>query len=197
MVAWSELDRALASADIVVTATGATEPIISRQRVAEAMRGRRGRPLFIIDIAMPRDVDPAAGTIEQVFLYNIDDLQSIVSDNLTRRSSEILRAETIVNEEVDAFMTWARSRSAMPTVVALRQRFETIRQAELVRLQPRLARRDHAAHRREAADHADRAAQGPRRSRAAAGLCRRAQPPLRAWTRRARSGWDRRRRRWP
>jgi glutamyl-tRNA reductase len=139
VVPWAELDRSLASADIVVTATGATEPIISRQRVAEVMRGRSGRPLFFIDIAVPRDVEASAGGIEQVFLYNIDDLQSIVSDNLARRGTEMLRAEAIVNEEVDAFMAWSRSRSVMPTVVALRQRFENIRQAELVRLQPRLS----------------------------------------------------------
>jgi glutamyl-tRNA reductase len=139
VIAWTDLDRALAASDIVVSATGATEPILSRQRVADVMRRRGGRPLFIIDIAVPRDVEPAAGAIEQVFLYNIDDLQSIVSENLTRRGAEMTRAEAIVNEEVDAFMMWARSRSAMPTVVALRQRFEAIRQAELVRLQPRLA----------------------------------------------------------
>jgi glutamyl-tRNA reductase len=139
VVPWSELDRALAAADIVVTATGATDPILSRQRIADVMRGRSGRPLFLIDIAVPRDVEAAAGSLEQVFLYNIDDLQSIVSDNLARRGTEMLRAEAIVNEEVDAFTTWSRSRSAMPTVVALRQRFENIRQAELVRLQPRLA----------------------------------------------------------
>ncbi len=98
-----------------------------------------GRPLFLIDIAVPRDVEPSAASLEEVFLYNIDDLQSIVSENLARRSSETTLAEAIVNEEVEAFMAWARSRSVMPTVVALRQRFEAIRQAELVRLQPRLA----------------------------------------------------------
>jgi glutamyl-tRNA reductase len=139
VVPWTELDRALAAADIVVTATGATEPILSRQRVADATRARAGRPLFIIDIAVPRDVEASAGALEQVFLYNIDDLQSIVSENLSRRGTEMARAEAIVNEEVDAFLAWSRSRSAMPTVVALRQRFENIRQAELVRLQPRLA----------------------------------------------------------
>jgi glutamyl-tRNA reductase len=139
VVNWADLDRALAGADIVVSATGATVPIISRQRVMEAMRRRGGRPLFLVDIAVPRDVEPEAGTLEQVFLYNIDDLQSMVSENLARRGAEVARAEAIVIEEVDAFMKWARSRSVMPTVVALRQRFEAIRQSELVRLQPRLS----------------------------------------------------------
>ena len=98
------------------------------------MRTRRNRPLFIIDIAMPRDVEAAAGEIEQVFLYNIDDLQATVRENLARRASEVAHAETIVGEEVDRFSGWLRSRGAIPTVVALRQRFETIRRAELDRL---------------------------------------------------------------
>ena len=95
------------------------------------MRPRRNRPLFIIDIAVPRDVEAAAGEIEQVFLYNIDDLQATVRENLARRASEVTRAETIVDEEVEKFGAWLRSRGAIPTVVALRQRFEAIRRAEL------------------------------------------------------------------
>ena len=98
------------------------------------MRPRRNRPLFMIDIAMPRDVEPAAGEIEQVFLYNIDDLQATVRENLARRASEVARAEAIVSDEVEKFGQWLRARSAIPTVVALRQHFETIRRAELDRL---------------------------------------------------------------
>ena len=75
-VPWTDLDQALAHADIVVTATGATEPVLPRARVEEVMRSRRHRPLFVIDIAVPRDVDPAVENLEQVFLYNIDDSQS-------------------------------------------------------------------------------------------------------------------------
>jgi glutamyl-tRNA reductase len=88
---------------------------------------------------VPRDVEPAAGEIEQVFLYNIDDLQATVRENLARRSSEVVRAEAIVGEEVDKFAAWLRSRGAIPTVVALRQRFETIRRAELERLEFKLS----------------------------------------------------------
>jgi glutamyl-tRNA reductase len=139
VVSWEELDRALAAADVVVSATGASEQIISRDRVARAMRRRRTRPLFIIDIAVPRDVDPRAGEIEQVFLYDIDDLRAIVSENLARRGSEVVRAEAVVNEEVEAFVAWTRSRTAMPTLMALRGRFEAVRQAELARLQSKLA----------------------------------------------------------
>ena len=100
------------------------------------MRPRRNRPLFIIDIALPRDVEPAAGEIEQVFLYNIDDLQATVRENLARRASEVDRAEAIVAEEVDKFDIWLRSRGAIPTVVALRQHFDAVRRSELERLAP-------------------------------------------------------------
>jgi glutamyl-tRNA reductase len=138
---WSDLMAVLAPADIVITATGSHVPILSRADIESVMaRGRHGRdPLFIIDIAIPRDVDPDAGNIEQVFLYNVDDLQTIVQENLSRRSAEMDRAELIVSEEVGRFMTWHRSRGAIPTVVALRQRFEAIRQAELQRLESKLA----------------------------------------------------------
>ena len=131
---WDELDTVLGASDIVITATGAATPILTKARVDAVMRPRRNRPLFIIDIALPRDVDASAGEIEQVFLYNIDDLQATVRENLARRSGEVSRAETIVGEEVERFGAWFRSRGAIPTVVALRQRFEAIRRAELERL---------------------------------------------------------------
>ncbi len=138
-IAWDALDGAVAAADIVITATGAAEPVLTRARVEEAMRPRRGRPLFLIDIAVPRDVEPSVGDLDQVFLYDIDDLQTIVKENLTRRGSELARAEAIVDEEVARFTTWMQSREIVPTVVALRQRFDAIRRAELKRLEPKLA----------------------------------------------------------
>ncbi|HZW75365.1 MAG TPA: hypothetical protein VFF43_17600, partial [Caldimonas sp.] len=105
----------------------------------QIMRPRRNRPLFIIDIALPRDVEGAAGEIEQVFLYNIDDLQATVRENLARRAGEVTRAESIVEEEVAKFAAWLRSRGAIPTLVALRQRFESIRRSELERLDFKLS----------------------------------------------------------
>jgi glutamyl-tRNA reductase len=84
-------------------------------------------------------VDPLVAGDDDVFLYNIDDLQSVINETLARRTSETTRAEAIVNEEVERFLAWARSRTAMPTVVALRQRFDAIRRAELDRLQPKIA----------------------------------------------------------
>ena len=136
---WEELDALLGASDIVITATGAAAPILTKAHIEGVMRPRRNRPLFIIDIAMPRDVEAAAGEIEQVFLYNIDDLQATVRENLARRASEVTRAEAIVAEEVEKFGAWFRSRGAIPTVVALRERFEAIRRAELERLDFKLA----------------------------------------------------------
>jgi glutamyl-tRNA reductase len=136
---WEELDAVLAASDIVISATGAAAPILTKAHIEAVMRPRRNRPLFIIDIAMPRDVEAAAGEIEQVFLYNIDDLKATVRENLARRASEVARAETIVNEEVEKFAGWFRSRGAIPTVVALRERFESIRRAELERLDFKLS----------------------------------------------------------
>lgn len=137
-VAWSEIGHALITADIVITATGASDPVLSRTGMQEVMRTRPPRPLFIIDIAVPRDVDPAVSDLEQIFLYNIDDLQSIVKENLARRSGVLEQAEAIVGEEVDRFQAWMQSREVIPTVVALRDRFERIRQSEIARLESKL-----------------------------------------------------------
>ena len=138
-VPWADLEAALSNADIVITATGAAEPVLTRASVQEVLRPRRQRPLFIIDIALPRDVESSVGDLDQVFLYNIDDLQGIVKENLARRSGELERAEAIVEEETARFTAWLQSREVIPTIVALRERFEAIRLTELARLEPRLA----------------------------------------------------------
>ncbi|HTI36139.1 MAG TPA: glutamyl-tRNA reductase [Vicinamibacterales bacterium] len=136
---WAQLADALSSADIVISATGASEPVLTRAGVEDTMRPRRSRPLFVIDIAVPRDVEPGVGDLDQVFLYNIDDLRSIVKENLARRTAELDRAERIVAEEVARFATWMQSRDIIPTVIALRRRFDAVRRAELNRLEPKLA----------------------------------------------------------
>jgi glutamyl-tRNA reductase len=138
-IAWDSMNGALAEADILITATGSSTPIISRAQISQIMKARRQRPLFIIDIAVPRDVEADAGELEQVFLYNIDDLQAVVQENITKRGSEASEAEKIVGHEVARFTGWLNSRGAVPTIIALRQRFESIRQSELKRLEPKLA----------------------------------------------------------
>lgn len=139
VIRWEALHQALLEADIVITATGAPTPILSRAQVAAAVPPSRTRPLFLIDIAVPRDVAPDAGEIEQVFLYNIDDLQTIVRENLEKRGAEVARAEQIVDEEARKFSVWHRAREVVPTIVALRQRFEAIRRAELERMEGKMA----------------------------------------------------------
>ena len=136
---WDALGTSLVEADILITATGASAPIISRAVIAQTMKARRSRPLFIIDIAVPRDVEANAGDLEQVFLYNIDDLQAVVQENISKRGTEATDAEKIIAQEVAKFVSWLNSRGAVPTIVALRQRFESVRQSELRRLEPKMA----------------------------------------------------------
>src|SRR4030095_468244 len=106
---WESMNTALAEADILITATGSSVPIISRAMIEQTMRARRQRPLFIIHIAVPRDVESNAGDLEQVFLYNIDDLQAVVQENLSKRGTEASQAETIVSQEVSRFIAWLSS----------------------------------------------------------------------------------------
>jgi glutamyl-tRNA reductase len=138
VVDWSDIGVAIERADIIVTATGAPQAIITRADLARIMKTRRERALFVIDIAVPRDVEPEAGAVDQVFLYNIDDLQGIVKENLARRTGELERADAIIAAEAAKFAAWLQSREIIPTVVALRERFESIRRAELQRLWPKL-----------------------------------------------------------
>ena len=135
-----ELGDELLQVDVVVTATGAPAPVLLRASLERVMRARRNRPLFIIDVGLPRDVEPACGDLEQVFLYNIDDLRTIVSENLARRRELTSRAEALVAAAAEEFVAWLRSRGAIPTVIALRRQFEAVRRAEIERLEPKLSR---------------------------------------------------------
>ena len=132
-VPFAELDVALGSVDIVVTSTGAPEPVIRRELVQRVMHGRRGRPLFFIDIAVPRDVDEAVGTLDDVYCYDIDDLKQVVDANLRERAREAQRAEALVEREVAKFSERLRDVEVIPTIVSLRERLESIRAAELRR----------------------------------------------------------------
>lgn len=137
-VKFDELQTSMLCADIVITSTGAKEPVIDREMVAAAMKARRGRPLFFIDIAVPRDVEPGVDALDGVFVYNIDDLQGAVDEHAADRRAEIAKVEKIVNEEVASYMVRFRTLDAVPVITALREKFEAIRQQELVRLQERL-----------------------------------------------------------
>lgn len=132
----------LAEVDVVISATAADEFLFSRADVSAAMARRRRRPIFLIDLAVPRDIDPAAAQLDGVFLFNVDDLQKVVEKNLAGRRKEAERAEQIILDETLRFLSWWESRQAVPTVVALRQRLDTVRQGEESRVLARLRHLD-------------------------------------------------------
>jgi glutamyl-tRNA reductase len=130
-VAWENLPEAVGSADIVISCTGSDRPIITAPMVARAVEGRNGRPLAIIDIAVPRDVDRAVGDIAGVSLYNIDSLNAVVKRNITERESDAVRSERIVEEETAKFMAWFDSLDLVPTIVLLRRKLKMIGEEEV------------------------------------------------------------------
>ena len=139
-VNFEDMQSAMQSADIVITSTGADEPIISRKIVSAVMHARRGRPLFFIDIAVPRDVEPGVGTLDGVFVYDIDDLQAAVESHVAQRRGEVMKVEEIIGAEVADFIVRFRALDAVPVITALRYKFEGIRLQELKRLNERLSR---------------------------------------------------------
>jgi glutamyl-tRNA reductase len=142
VVAWDELPEALKQADIVVTATSAPAPIIDHDMVKRAARRRGSRRLVLIDIAMPRDVDPAVHDLEGVFLYDMSALDVIVQRNLFKRRREIPAVEAIVAEEVETYLTWQASLQAGPTIQDLRRLFDEVRETELAALKGKLGDED-------------------------------------------------------
>ncbi len=137
-IPYDELFVRMREADIVISSTAATQYVITREQVAGALKGRRGRPLFFIDIALPRDVDPAVNTLPDVFLYDIDSLNGVVESNLEERMREAERAEHIIAEEMAAFEQWLESMEVVPTVAAMRAKADMIRAAELEKAMKRL-----------------------------------------------------------
>ena len=121
-VAFDRFSEVLSEVDIVISSTGAAGYIVSPQMVADALRRRRNRLLFLIDIAVPRDIDPAAGEIENVYLYNVDNLQEVVDANRQVRMAEAQKAEGIIEEEVSAFEAWFNALEVVPTIVSLRDK---------------------------------------------------------------------------
>jgi glutamyl-tRNA reductase len=129
-----ELVEALAAADVVVASTGASDFVLDEARVRVAMSQRPHRPLFLVDIAVPRDVDPAVSNVENVSLVDIDGLKSVVNERLDLRREAIPAVEEIIAEYVERFENWYRSRVAVPVIARLTQKAEMIRAAELERL---------------------------------------------------------------
>ncbi len=117
--------------DIVISSTGAPHLVVDVEDVRSAMKERRQKPMFLIDIAVPRDIDPRINDLPNVYLYDVDDLQGVVDANRKERAKEAEKAEQVVGEEVEGFLSWLKTLEVTPTIRALRERFEAIRQAEL------------------------------------------------------------------
>jgi glutamyl-tRNA reductase len=139
VIPFGDLYDQAARADIVITSTGAPQKIFGRDHGQHFLQRRRNRPMFFIDIAVPRDVDPRMNEVEGCFVYDIDDLQQVAAANLADRSREAQAAETIVSREVEKYELRLQSRSAVPAIKALQQNAEAIREAELARSQSKLA----------------------------------------------------------
>ncbi|HVW26812.1 MAG TPA: glutamyl-tRNA reductase [Polyangiaceae bacterium] len=129
----SGLEATLVEADVIVTTTSSPGYVIDAREVHKQRRARRGRSLFFIDLAVPRDVDPAVGELDSVFLYNIDDLSNVVAESLQSRQREAERAEAIVLEETQSYERWAEGEQVTPTIVALRERIRAILESEVDR----------------------------------------------------------------
>jgi glutamyl-tRNA reductase len=138
VIPFDQLYDAVSEADIVISSTGAPHPIFRREHGPAFMHRRRNKPMFFIDIAVPRDVDPAMGKLEGVFVYDIDDLQAVAAAHMEERTRVASDAETLIAREVERFQQKLRTVNVAPAIVALQQQAEEIRKSELRKMQSRL-----------------------------------------------------------
>ena len=137
-VPFDELQDHAHRADIIITSTGSAQPIFRQEQVRKMLHKRRNQPIFFVDIAVPRDVDPLVNRLDGVFLYDIDDLQSVAATHMATRSREAEKAELIVAEEVDRFLLGLRTLNVVPAIVEMQKTFENTRQGETRRMQAKL-----------------------------------------------------------
>jgi glutamyl-tRNA reductase len=127
-VGLDSLDKELTEADIVISCTASPVPLITKRAVAAAIRARRHRPIFMVDMAVPRDIEPEVADLEDVYLFSIDDLQQLVDENIQQRELAAGGARLMIGEEVARFLAESRAQDAGPAIRALRQQAEAIRQ---------------------------------------------------------------------
>jgi glutamyl-tRNA reductase len=139
VMAWDELDRALVDADVIIGTTSSTVPIITLDRFRRVQEQRQARVLLILDLAVPRDVEPAIGTLEDVYLYSVDDLQAACERNRQERQRQWPKAKKIIDEETQRFVTELHHRATGPVIQRLREHADEIRQEEWVRLSNKLS----------------------------------------------------------
>lgn len=128
------LPSLLEEVDIVISSTGSQEYIVRHDMAKAALAARKYRPLFLIDIAVPRDIDPRCDSLQNVYLFDVDDLEKVVESNLKARRAEATKAEVIVGEEVEELVAWMRQAEVVPTIVSLRQKLTALKDAELERV---------------------------------------------------------------
>lgn len=139
-IALEQLPERLHEFDVVITGTASTLPILSKSAFERALKTRKYRPMFVVDFAVPRDVEPEAAELEDLFLYTIDDLGTIVQEGAGQRQAAVTEAEAIVDRQVEAFQAWLKARGAVPAIVQLRAKADEYRTAELAKAKARLAR---------------------------------------------------------
>ncbi|MDH4226747.1 MAG: glutamyl-tRNA reductase [Deltaproteobacteria bacterium] len=130
-VTFREFPHNLKNTDIVIASTGSPKFIIRPEDIEAAMRERRHKPMFFIDISVPRNIDPLVNNVDGAYVYDIDDLQGVVNANLKERHKEAEEAEKIIDHEITAFYRWVKSLDVVPTIIALRQKFDRIKRGEL------------------------------------------------------------------
>lgn len=136
---WEAMPDRLPKVDVVVSAVSSADPVITQELVRKAVSQRRGQPLFFLDLGIPRNVDPRVADLDNAFLYAVDDLQEIAERNRQERQREVVPAMEILEEELEDFLAWYGSLAVVPTITALRQKFESIREAEFDRALEKLA----------------------------------------------------------
>jgi glutamyl-tRNA reductase len=130
-IRFEEVPDYLRRVDIIISSTGAKDFILGKQQVKAVMRGRRNRPIFFIDIAVPRDIDPAINTLNNAYVYDIDDLKDVVDENIEDRNREAVKAERIIDEAVINFRQWVQGLGVVPTIKALRAKVQDIAREEV------------------------------------------------------------------
>jgi len=149
-VTFENFQDQLHQADIVLSSTGASGYVLEASKLADVIKMRRNKPMFLIDIAVPRDIEPRCNKLDNVYLYDVDDLQGVVQANLKERKKEADKAEAIIYEEIIQFYRWLSTLEVKPTIVALRQKLENLRQTEVQKTLSSLAADDKTARAMEA-----------------------------------------------
>jgi glutamyl-tRNA reductase len=130
-ISLTEMPNHLAEADIVISSTASSLPILGKGAVESALKQRKRKPIFMVDIAVPRDIEEEVGQLEDIYLYCVDDLKDIIEENLQSRRDAALQAEEIIDTQVDHFQAWLRTQDAVPVIRAIRESGEDISQQSL------------------------------------------------------------------